>query len=63
MEKIREVSMNKDYLEDLIQAQILERYHFKEGGFKNRLTTDNVILEAVKILNDKSRYTEILSGA
>lgn len=63
LEKIREVSMNKDYLEDLIQAQILERYHFKEGGFKNRLTTDNVILEAVKILNDKSRYTEILSGA
>ena len=63
LEKIREVSMNKDYLEDLIQAQILERYHFKEGSFKNRLTTDNVILEAVKILNDKSRYTEILSGA
>ena len=63
VEKIREVSMNKDYLEDLIQAQILERYHFKEGSFKNRLTTDNVILEAVKILNDKSRYTEILSGA
>ena len=63
VEKIREVSMNKDYLEDLIQAEILERYHFKEGSFKNRLTTDNVILEAVKILNDKSRYTEILSGA
>ena len=63
VEKIREVSMNKDYLEDLIQTQILERYHFKEGSFKNRLTTDNVILEAVKILNDKSRYTEILSGA
>ena len=63
VKKIREVSMNKDYLEDLIQSQILERYHFKEGSFKNRLTTDNVILEAVKILNDKSRYTEILSGA
>ena len=63
VEKIREVSMNKDYLEDLIQAEILERYHFKEGSYKNRLTTDNVILEAVKILNDKSRYTEILSGA
>ncbi len=63
VEKIREVSMNKDYLEDLIQAQILERYHFREGSFKNRLTNDNVILEAVKILNDKSRYTEILSGA
>ena len=63
VEKIREVSMNKDYLEDLIQAEILERYHFKEGSFKNRLTTDNVILEAVKILNDKSRHTEILSGA
>ena len=63
VEKIREVSMNKGYLEDLIQAEILERYHFKEGSFKNRLTTDNVILEAVKILNDKSRYTEILSGA
>ena len=61
--KVNEVSKNKEYLSDLIQSEILERYYFKEGSFQNKLTQDKVILEAVKVLNDKTRYTKILSGA
>lgn len=60
--KVEEISKNKGFLTDLIQAEVLKRYYFKQGSFENKLTKDKVILEAVKVLNDKSRYTKILSG-
>jgi carboxyl-terminal processing protease len=61
-DKVNEISKNKAYLSDLIQAEVLKRYYFKQGSFENKLTKDKVIMEAVKVLNDKSRYTKILSG-
>lgn len=62
-DKVNEISKNEEYLNTLIQSEVLERYYFKEGSFENKLTQDKVILEAVKILNNKSQYAKILSGA
>ena len=62
-DKVDEISKNKEYLTELIQAEVLKRYYFKEGSFENKLEKDKVILEAVKILNNQAQYTKILSGA
>jgi carboxyl-terminal processing protease len=61
-DKVDEISKNKDYLTELIQTEVLKRYYFNEGSFENKLAKDKVILEAVKVLNDQTRYTKILSG-
>ncbi len=62
-EKVNEISKNQEYLTDLIQGQIVERYYFSEGSFQNKLKQDKVILEAVKILKNNNQYSKILSGA
>jgi len=62
-DKVNEISKNEAYLNYLIQAEILERYYYQEGSFENKLAQDKVILEAVKILDNKSQYAKILTGA
>lgn len=61
--KVDEISKNKEYITDLIEELILERYYFKEGAFQNKLKQDKVIKEALDILNNKQKYSKILSGA
>ncbi len=62
-EKVEKISKNKEYLSDLIQTEIVKRFYFEKGSFENKLSKDKVILEAIKLLNDKSKYTKILNGA
>ena len=61
-DKITEISKNKDILETLIKEEILGRYFYKEGVYKNKLKEDNVVLEAVQLLNNQQKYLKILSG-
>jgi carboxyl-terminal processing protease len=61
--KVDEISKNKAYISDLIQTEILERYYFREGSYQNQMYQDKVIKEAVKILNNSTQYSKILSGA
>jgi carboxyl-terminal processing protease len=62
-DKVAEVAKNKEYLTDLIQGEVLERYYYTEGSYQNKLQQDKVIKEAVKILKDQNKYAKILSGA
>ena len=62
-DKVSEIGKNKEYLSNLIQGEILERYYYTEGSYQNKLQQDKVIKEAVKILNDQNKYAKILSGA
>tara|TARA_B100000787_G_scaffold153966_1_gene128507 strand:+ start:35666 stop:37303 length:1638 start_codon:yes stop_codon:yes gene_type:complete len=59
-EKINEISLNRDYLSEIIKDEILIRYYFKQGSYENKLKKDLVILEAVKILKNKYEYAKIL---
>ena len=61
-EKIKEISKNKDIIIPIIEDEILSRYYYKEGVYKNNLKNDNVILEAVKLLKNNKKYKEILSN-
>lgn len=59
-DKINNVSTNKDVLKELLKEEIISRYYYKEGVFKNKLKNDKVILNAVKLLKDASHYNNIL---
>lgn len=62
-DKVQEISKNEEYITNLIQSELLKRYSYEEGNYKNKLKNDKVIKEAVKLLNNPSQYAKILSGA
>ena len=60
-DKIKQISTNKDIIIPLIEDEILTRYYYKEGVYINNLKNDITILEAVKLLKNQSKYSEILT--
>lgn len=60
--KIAEISKNEDVIRMVIQNEILERYFYKEGVYQHNIKNDKTIIEALKLLNNKDKYKEILSG-
>lgn len=60
--KIDEISKNKDIISELLKIEILERYVYKEGVYEYNLKKDKTIAEAVSLLKNQDRYTQILSG-
>ncbi|MDX6745257.1 S41 family peptidase [Polaribacter sp. PL03] len=61
-DKILEISKNKDIVSELIKAEILERFFYKEGVYKYNLKNDKTISEAVVLLKNEDNYNKILSG-
>jgi carboxyl-terminal processing protease len=52
----------KDEIKELLCDEIIGRYFYEEGSIKWALKTDEQIIKAINVLNDKDRYTSILSG-
>lgn len=60
-EKIIEISKNKDIINDVIEDEILNKFYYIEGVYKNHLKNDETIFEAVKLMANKEKYKQILS--
>ena len=45
-----------------IKDIILDQYYYQEGVYQNKVALDNTILEAVKLLKNKTKYNQILAG-
>ena len=61
-EKIASLSINKEFIKNEIKQIILDQYYYQEGIYKNKLTSDKTVLEAVKLLKNKKKYSQVLSG-
>ncbi len=64
-EKLKPVKSNdldkyKAEISELIEDEIIGRYYFQKGRIEQSLVSDKEVLEAIKILNDKTRYNDIL---
>lgn len=59
--KLEELSENENYISDLIKDEILLRYYYKEGVYQNKIKNDELIKEALKVLQDKKKYANVLS--
>ncbi len=51
----------KDEIVQLLENEIVSRYYYQKGRVEAALKYDDYIEEAVKVLNDKKLYNEILS--
>ena len=61
-EKVNEISKNQDIINELLQDEILKKYYYKEEVYKHHLKNDKTIFEAVKLMKNQEKYTQILSG-
>ena len=61
-EKIASLPANKEFIKNEIKQIILDQYYYQEGVYKNKLTSDKTVLEAVKLLKNKKKYSQILSA-
>ncbi|WP_223444256.1 S41 family peptidase [Polaribacter litorisediminis] len=60
--KIAEISKNKDIINELLSEEILKKYYYEEGVYKNHLKKDKTIFEALKLLQNLDAYNQMLSG-
>ncbi len=61
-ERIVKLSSNKEFLKDQIKQLILDQYYYQEGIYQNKMNDDSTIIEAIELLKNKKRYSEILAG-
>lgn len=61
-EKIKELSTNKEEIQENLSDEIINRYYFKKGEYQNHIYHNKSILEAVKILKDNNKYKQILNN-
>jgi carboxyl-terminal processing protease len=52
----------KDEITELLSDEIIGRYFYEDGAIKWTLKTDEQVLKALDILNNKEKYGSILSG-
>jgi carboxyl-terminal processing protease len=57
-----EILRYKDEITKLIEKEIASRYFYQKGKIKMGLRNDKEIEEAVKVINDPSRYSQLLGN-
>lgn len=62
-EKMQALQVYKEQIKPLIAAEIMARYFYANGKLQWELNHDPELTEAIKILQDKNRYSHILSPA
>lgn len=58
--KEKDLALYEEQIKELLQNEIISRYYFQKGRILNAFQTDNGVNEAIKVLNDKKRYSDIL---
>jgi len=60
-EKINSLFTNKQFVKNEIKQLILDQYYYQKGVYQNKIRSDKTILEAVKLLKNKKKYSQVLS--
>ncbi|MBE9468237.1 MAG: S41 family peptidase [Bacteroidetes bacterium] len=61
-DKNKDLITFKDEIKELIKEEIISRYYFQKGRISSSLSKDPDIKEALEILGNNKKYTNILSG-
>jgi carboxyl-terminal processing protease len=59
-EKIQELSKNQDRIKEKLSDEIINRYYYKQGEYKNHIAHSPYIKKAISILEDETAYRRIL---
>ena len=60
-QKKRDLMRYKDVIVDLIEKEVISRYHFQKGKIQVGLRNDKEIKEAISLLQDGERYRTVLN--
>jgi len=60
-EKLKELEKNKKEILRKLTEEIVKRYYYNEGVYKNKAVFDNTIVKANSILNNAKEYHSILN--
>ncbi len=60
VDKIVEISKNKDILKKHLKEEIIKRYYYQEGLYLHHLKNDSVIKEAKMLLQNQDTYKRLL---
>lgn len=58
----QDLAIFRDEITQLLEEEIIGRYFYEDGAIEWSLKKDEQVLKAVEILNDRDKYTSILSG-
>ena len=61
-QKLIAIKKNEDILTNLLKEEVLLKFYYKEGVYKNKLKKDETISEALNLLKNQQKYYQILSG-
>ena len=59
----RELDVNRTVIQQLVERDIVVAYYYQKGLAESVLRHDTQVAEAVKLLNNKQRYQNIISGS
>ncbi|WP_457618247.1 S41 family peptidase [Lutibacter sp.] len=62
LEKLRELDKNKEDILNKLTTEIVKRYYYNEGVYKQKVIFDKTILQALTILNNSKKYNSILKN-
>ena len=60
--KADDIYTHKDEIKMLLKDEIIGRYYYTKGRIKASLDADDDIITAIETVNNKEKYSEILSG-
>ncbi len=61
-EKINELEKNKEEILSKLTEEIVKRYFYSEGVYKQKANFDTTILKATEVLNNFKAYSKVLSN-
>lgn len=61
-QKEEDLIAHKAEIKELLEEEIVSRYYYDRGRLENSIQHDIDIAEAISILNDKTKYSNILKG-
>ena len=59
-QKIEELDKNQDRIKEKLSDEIINRYYYKKGEYKNHIAHSPYIKKAISILEDENGYRRIL---
>ncbi len=60
--KKADIEKHREAIIDLVEKEVVSRYHYEKGRLKVGLRNDKEIEEAVKLFGDRARYDGLLKG-
>ena len=59
-QKLKQLDINKDEILEKLTEEIVKRYYYTEGVYRQKVIFDETIRKAVTILNDPEEYNSIV---